>query len=208
MTFQEMQVELQESIGSTTADRLDHIKKAINVAYREMCAFSPNSWQRDVKDITVVAGTADYDLDAACRKVLRVRPAVTTTGKIDVVTNDAWNNLVTDYDRAGTPEIARVIDLGTSNEMKIEFHPIPEAGDAGTYKYDGEFLPSDMSANSDTPIFGAQWDACLMDGARYELYKTLNHSPDKVQMMQQAYQTRFQQFLADIQRSGADTKGV
>jgi len=207
VNFQDIQKQLQKTVGDTSAATLVHIKHAINLAYREMCAMSPNYWERNEKELTVEEGTAAYDLDATCRKVLRLRPPVDVAGIIRIVDNDAWNEIITDWDATGSPVMARVIDRGAGNEMKIEMHPIPEAADAGTYKYDGEFLPADLSADDDEPIFGPQWDACLLDMARCALFKIQGASEEKIAAAQTVYQERLARFAATAQ-AGSDLKGA
>ena len=55
LTFQEMQAEIQQTVGDTGPDMLDHIRKAINLAYREMAAVSPQYWVLEQKTLTVAA---------------------------------------------------------------------------------------------------------------------------------------------------------
>ena len=206
MTFQEFQEQMVRRLGEDSSGTLDHVKQAVNLAYREMCGISPQSWVREQKDLVVAGGGEAYALDAACRKVLRLRPPVTVTGIIRIVDNETWNEIVTDYDATGQPEMARVEDRGAANEMKLYLHPIPGTASA-TYKYDGEFLPTDLSANDDTPAFGSEWDACLLDGAIYHLSKILGESDVTIGAAHQRYTESLTRFAGDM-RSGADLKGA
>ncbi len=207
LTFQEMQVEIQQTVGTSAANMLDHIKKAINLAYGEMAGISPQYWVFAQKTLAVSGATQTYDLDATVRRVRNIRLPVDVVGRITIVNSDAWRNLITDYDLVGTPRLAKAEDLGTSNEMKLYLHPIPHTDDAGDYLYDAECRPTDLSGNSDTTVFGSQWDACLMDGARYELHKILGHGADEVKTAHAAYMERFQMFAA-ANAAGVDGKGA
>lgn len=207
MTFAKFQEEIQKTAGKTDPTTLAHIKEAINLGYRKMCGVSPLFWAREQKDLTVNAATQDYDLDATCRQVLGIRPAVTMAFEITLVDREVWDEFVTDFDAVGNPVLAKVEDRGAADEMHLYFHPIPDAGAAGTYKYDAMLRPTDMSADGDEPIFGSEWDTVLIAMARAELFKILGDAPEKIQSAQADAQSEFDRFTAFYQR-GADGKGA
>jgi len=159
------------------------------------------------KSYLIVTATQHYDLDPGCRQVLGIRPAVTMDFEITVVDNETWDEFVTDFDATGNPVLAKVEDLGAADEMHIYFHPTPDVGASGTYKYDAMMRPTDMSADDDTPIFGPEWDTVLIAMAREELFKILGDAPAKIQSAQTDAQPEFGRFVAFYQR-GADGKGA
>jgi len=159
------------------------------------------------KSYLIVTATQHYDLDAGCRQVLRIRPAVTMDFEITLVGNDVWDELITDWDTTGDPVLAKVEDRGAADEMHIYFHPTPDVDASGTYKYDAMMRPSDMSADGDEPIFGSEWDTVLIAMARAELFKILGDAPAKIQSAQADAQPEFDRFTAFYQR-GADGKGA
>ncbi len=207
MDFQTFQQECQTTIGSVDPTTLDHIKEAINLAYRKMCGVSPQFWSKEQKLLAVSAGTQDYDLDGDCRQVLGIRSPVTMTFKLTMVDNPTWDEFITDWDATGQPVLAKVEDRGAADEMHVYFHPIPTSAFAGSYPYDAMLRPTDMSADGDTPIFGSEWDHVLIAMARAELLKILGDAPEKVQAAQADAQPEFDRFVAVYQR-GADGKGA
>lgn len=207
MTFVTMQKEIQKTVGSTDSRTLDHIKEAINLAYRELCGVSPLFWAKEQKLLAVSAGTQDYDLDADCRQVLGIRSPTDQAFKITMVDNETWDEFITDWDTTGQPVLAKVEDRGSSNEMHVYFHPIPTTAYAGSYPYDAMLRPSDLSADDDTPIFGSEWDTTLIAMARAELVKILGESEQKIQVAEGIAATQLDRFISAHQR-GADAKGA
>lgn len=167
MTYLDLQKLVQRQSGNKNADALLGIKDYLNLGQKDM-AGSLDNWRelQTTGTLSLVDGTEAYALASNFSKFRSDAILITSP------TNDEkviWRvgsvgfrnrNPVTSNDSEGTPN---EWFEDPNDDTKVRFSPIP--GSSFTASYDYLALPTDMSADSDTPFLPARWHHILVDYA-------------------------------------------
>lgn len=165
MQYSDLYKLCQRQSGNTTSDALIGFQLYLNLAQREIAAALDN-WQELQAEATLNAtqGVEQYVYTTALsdmRKVWISSP-VGYSRVLPEMNYQKFRDLYasTANDGQGTPKLF-YFSPGTPGSINI--FPVPDQ--AYTITYDYIKIPSDMTADTDTPFFPARWHHVLVDYA-------------------------------------------
>lgn len=185
-SYKEMQDNVLDMISKSDSTTRNRIKKWLNLAQYDFVLREQWPFREVNGSLSLVQGTQEYDLstnftDLDDQNITSVALQGASNQKLSYW---PWNQLRAsvpdfDYDGQGVP------DRYYLKAGKIGFYPIPSA--ATTVAIDYSLVPTEMSADADTPVVPLAYREALVQYA-LSLEQDFDSSPDLAQKAMNRYE--------------------
>ncbi len=172
MNLRELRARVEELVGVVDAHEgtdPGEIDALLNEAYQELAGMFDWSWLRQNQTINTVADTLTYDLSSP---VAAAEQVVLPTGGTLMPMSPYELDAIEDDDRAPAGEPTHYV---WRDPDTLEVYPTPDAAYALVVR--GLIVPTDLTAETDSPVFAATFHPALA----YMAAASLTNAVDKEQ---------------------------
>jgi len=197
MTFLSLLQLCQRLSGNKTSDASLGFKDFLNLGQKEIAGAFPR-WPelQSTATLTLTDGDEDYDL---ANDFWKMRKIVITTDNyerelLEINYQDFRTRHPNTSDDSKSEPIYWYFDPSDNDDIRV--YPIPDR--SYTVSYDYIVVPSDMSADSDTPFFASRYHHILVDFALAMYYESAYEARfDKAGYYRQKFQEKLAELISD-----------
>jgi hypothetical protein len=163
-TFKQIQDDVLERIGNSAVEARVRVKRFVNEWHRRLCTEAGIGMVRDAETtLTLVAGTDEYTLAAAIRRIRGIQDETRGTA-LDERSLEWMRQVDPDDSMSGDPQY-----YAMRSDRKIKLKPVPSGTQNLTIDYETRVV--DLDDDADEPLIPEDFHYLLVLGARINEYE-------------------------------------